>query len=185
MSVPRARLGPVKRIVAGWALGCMVCGAGCTWPPAGSGAAPNPPPGTLRVSSVADGDTFTGVADSGRRTRVRLLGIDAPEASRDGEPGGCGADRATAELGRLIAGRTVALTADPVADGSGRYGRLLAYATVDDQDVALALLEAGMAGAWYPSGEPRPTRYPQYLLAELRARASGAGLWASCSSVGR
>lgn len=39
------------------------------------------------------------------RIRIRLLGIDAPEAARDDGPSQCGADQATEALRRLISGR--------------------------------------------------------------------------------
>ncbi len=157
---------------------------GCTWP-----GPPTPtsaePAATLRATSVSDGDTFTATDANGARVRIRLLGIDAPEAARDGSPADCGADQATAALSRLITGRSLALATDPVADPVDRFGRRLVFVTVDGHDVALSLVQAGMAAAWYPASEPTPTRYSDYRAAEAVARAAKTGLWAVCDEVGR
>lgn len=164
--------------------------AGCTWPPTlplpAAGTSPSPAPGTtLQVVFVADGDTLTGIDAEGNRTRVRLLGIDAPEVARDGGESECGAVRSADALHGRVHGRTVTLTADPVADAEDRFGRVLAYVTLDGRDVALDQVEAGLAEAWYPSSEPQPMRYPDYRRAEQAARAAGTGLWADCARVGR
>lgn len=158
--------------------------ASCTWPgPATS--TDGPPLSTLAVASVADGDTFTGVDEDGRRVRVRLLGIDAPEVSHDGVEAECGAELAAAALRGLLSGRTVTVTGDPVADPTDRFGRVLGYVTLDGRDVARTLVETGMAAAWYPSGEPRPTRFADYRRAEQAAISAGVGLWSDCPTVGR
>lgn len=162
----------------------MVGLAGCTWP----GADPSSVTAvaeTVQVTSVSDGDTFTAVTADGERVRIRLLGIDAPETARDGQPAECGAKQAADELRSLIAGRSVTVTSDPVGDEVDRFGRRLAYVTVDGRDVALALTHAGMAEAWYPASAPEPTRYGDYRKAERTARAANTGLWATCATVGR
>lgn len=159
--------------------------SGCTWPSASSGPTPVQAPGLLRLVSVADGDTFTVADADGTRTRIRLLGIDAPEAARDGVPADCGAREATDALRGLVAGAALTVTGDPVSDETDRFGRRLAYVTADGEDVALALVTAGMAEAWYPAGEPRPTRFGEYQGAEADARAARSGLWATCEGVGR
>lgn len=164
------------------AVAAMVMVAGCTWP----GAPPATASGeAMRVTSVSDGDTFTAVAADGERVRIRLLGIDAPENARDGQPAECGAEQATGALRRLIAGQPVSVALDPVADPVDRFGRRLAYVSVEGRDVALALVADGMAEAWYPASEPQPTRYGDYRAAERTARAANIGLWGLCETVGR
>lgn len=174
----------MKRFLCGGVLGAITL-AGCTGGPGTATAAgPDAPARTVRVTSVADGDTFAGV-DAAGTVRVRLLGIDAPERAAEAEPAECGADQATAALRGLVAGRTVSVTADRVADETDRFGRLLAYVTVDGKDVGLTLVEAGMAAAWYPASEPEPTRFAGYERAERTARSGRVGLWAACPEVGR
>lgn len=139
----------------------------------------------MRAASISDGDTFTAVTADGERVRIRLSGIDAPENAHDGQPAECGAEQAAEALRRLVAGRPVSVASDPVADPLDRFGRRLAYVSVDGRDVALALVADGMAEAWYPTREPQPTRYGDYRAAERAARAANTGLWATCPSVGR
>lgn len=92
--------------------------------------------GNAYVKHVIDGDTVV----LGDGSRVRLIGIDAPEAV---EP--CG-PRATAALRDLVEGRTVTLSAPDQVPDRDKYGRLLRYLDTD-RDPAFSLLSAGLAGA--------------------------------------
>ena len=58
-------------------------------------------------------------------------------------------------------------------------------ATDTTPDVAQHLVETGMVAAWYPRGEPTPTRFTTYQKLEDAARASRTGLWARCETIGR
>lgn len=158
--------------------------AGCTWLPLSREVGPSASV-SLRLVSVADGDTFTAEDRDGQRVKVRLLGIDAPERARDGAPAECGSEQATQALGDLLEGRALVLESDPRADPTDRFGRRLAYVRVDGEDVALALIGQGMAEAWYPASEPRPERFGDYDAAERSSRNSGVGLWGVCERVGR
>ncbi|MFJ4761298.1 thermonuclease family protein [Kocuria marina] len=53
------------------------------------------------VERVVDGDTLDATI-AGKSTRVRLLNINTPEVARDGQPGECLADEATAKLEDLL-----------------------------------------------------------------------------------
>ena len=138
---------------------------------------------TGRVVRVVDGDTLTVLTAHGRE-RVRLLGIDAPEASstRLGRPD-CGGRAATTKLRRLLPrGTRVRLTTDP---GSGdvrdRYDRLLAFAdTRDGRDAGEAQLAAGMA-VIYRYDDRRFSRLARYRDAQARARAQRRGAWKRCA----
>jgi micrococcal nuclease len=139
----------------------------------------------LRVTSVADGDTFTGRDATGAKVKVRMLSIDAPELAHDGPKAECGSGEAATRLRALLSGRTVTLVADPRADATDRYGRRLAYVELDGRDVALQLVSEGLVEAWYPSGEPEPARFPVYADAQDIAGKDRTGSWATCSSLGR
>ncbi|WP_230461196.1 thermonuclease family protein [Sphingobium sp. CAP-1] len=105
--------------------------------------------GSGRVAWVTDGDTFR--LDSGER--IRIAGIDAPEAHRDqarcaGEivRGMRAKDRATS----LLAGRTVTF------HRVGRsYKRTVATVLLDGDDLGTKLVRLGIA-AWWPRGRPKP-----------------------------
>lgn len=113
-------------------------------------------PRTALVARVVDGDTVL----LGNGTYVRLLGMDTPEV------GTCGADRATANLVRLVEGRQVELVRGPV--DQDRYDRLLRYLDVGTMDAGLRLVKNGLAIARYDSRDgygPHP-REARYIAAE-------------------
>lgn len=142
-------------------------------------------PQELTVSSVADGDSFTGRTRSGNRVKIRMLGIDAPEIAHGNMSADCGGIAAARALTGLIRNRTVTVTTDPRSDRYDRYGRLLAYVSLNGKDVALGLIEDGLVKAWHPGGEPQPTRFGTYNRAQAIARSGRVGQWAHCAELGR
>lgn len=117
------------------------------------------------TAHVADGDTLRVGA-----TRVRLLGVDAPELSQrcgdDGRKVACGA-MAAEWLRRRVAGRPITCQAVEI----DRYGRSVAICRVGGGDVGAAIVEAGWATAY--------RRYSMaYVAQEARARAARRGIWA-------
>jgi endonuclease YncB( thermonuclease family) len=114
---------------------------------------------------VIDGDTID-VAG----TRIRLWGIDAPEAKqmceRLGNTYACGQE-ATAHLRALVAAAEVVCEAR-VKD---RYGRTVAICRVGLVDVGAAMVRDGWALAF--------VRYSaDYAAQEQEARLAGRGMWA-------
>ncbi|QYU67944.1 thermonuclease family protein [Leptolyngbya sp. 15MV] len=114
---------------------------------------------------VTDGDTI-----SLNGQRIRLEGVDAPEAAqrceREGVPWPCGAD-ATFALQLFLQGRVLRCT----DNGRDRYQRILARCWVGEQDLGAWLVREGWAVAY--------TEYSwRYLPEELAARWDGRGLWA-------
>ena len=121
---------------------------------------------------VIDGDTFD--LDDGRR--VRMLGIDAPEAGfRDKSPEPFSVE-ATDWLRDRIEGREVALRIDyPKTD---RYGRTLAWVFESDGTlVNQQMLSAGRVKLLPDFGLPADLE-PKLRQAESEARIRKIGLWA-------
>lgn len=145
--------------------------------------APLPPPrdlGEHTVYRVVDGDTIrvndlTG-ADLGR---VRLIGIDAPELSREGAPDECHAQEAAGALAQLVDGKTVRLLTDPTQPERDRYGRILAYVELEQVDAGRVLVSQGHAAATTHDHQRRE----DYEAAETPPRAADQGVW-SCRSSG-
>jgi endonuclease YncB( thermonuclease family) len=118
--------------------------------------------GTARV---VDGDTLA-VGE----TRVRLEGIDAPEAGQTCKrkwfgAWPCGA-AATAALTRLVEGRIV--SCEP--RGHDKYGRTLGVCYLNGRDLNAHMVREGYAWAF--------AKYSQsYVREEAQARAEGLGIW--------
>lgn len=104
-------------------------------------------PGACRA---IDGDTIAcGTA------RVRMLNIDTPEL---GSHARCPAEAALAERARQFTAQRLAAGAVEIrVDGKrprDRYGRTLAWVSVDAQDLGEELIAAGLARRW--DGRRRP-----------------------------
>ena len=115
------------------------------------------------VVSVIDGDTLTVVDDAKKRHRVRLAGIDAPEAKQ-----AFGVQSARA-LAQLCHGKAAKV------EWQEKEGRIhLGKVTCDDKDAGVEQIRRGMA--WV---SPKQTT-PGSALYELEAvgRLRKVGLWA-------
>jgi len=117
------------------------------------------------IASVADGDTL----DIGP-IRIRLHGIDAPEAGQtcrraNGKSWQCGTE-ATNRLAELVEGREIECS----ARDRDAYGRIVATCMVDGLDVNATLVEEGLAWAF--------VRYTDdFAEHEAKARAASLGIW--------
>ena len=128
------------------------------------GAAPAQAHVVSGPARAVDGDTldFTGY-------RVRLLGMDAPEArqscQRNGAEWACGQE-ASARLAQLVEGQSVR------CEGAEQdvYGRLVAVCVANGLDLGRAMVESGLAVV-LPNGEDR------YGPSEQRLKALRFGLW--------
>lgn len=121
-----------------------------------------------RVEHVSDGDSITVRADDGRRLKIRLAGIDAPEIGQ--------AHSLTArdQLRNRIDRDTVEIL--PVK--TDVYGRLVARVMHQGDDLALLQVAHGLA--WHFErylSDQTPREQRLYRAAQDRARARGLGLW--------
>ncbi len=130
------------------------------------------------VVRVVDGDTLhLGVADSGgEMTKVRLIGVDAPEMGSGERERMYYAQEATAAAGRLAMGQRVTVYLDQQAGSRDRYERLLAYIQLPDgRFLNEELLSQGFA---YADLRFKHGYYQKYKQLEASARALKEGLWA-------
>lgn len=114
----------------------------------------------LTAARVIDGDTIvTSAGDT-----IRLAGIDTPER------GQCGYSEATANLRRTLAGNTLTLTKAGLTDRD-KYGRLIRYVDVGEQDAGMGQIMGGFARARYDSrdGYGRHPRQDDYVTADAAA----------------
>lgn len=122
---------------------------------------------------MIDGDTA--ILEDG--TRVRYIGIDAPETRPTPQ---CGALEATRTNAERVEGRVVTLRLDP-AETRDRFDRLLAYLEDGDGVVNVDLVRAGVACA-FPFGVTRRFR-EEIAVAESEARQADRGVWDACPPV--
>ena len=113
---------------------------------------------TAQVVSIEDGDTLV-VKSAAEQTPLHLAGVDAPELSQPAGPA------ARDFVRNLAGGRTVTVRLVSVIER-------LARIEVNGDDLALALINAGMA--WHC---PRYTDDRALIAAEAGARREKRGLW--------
>lgn len=152
----------------------------------------------VKVACVVDGDTFA-IDDCTYGERVRMLGIDAPEVSHDGDPAECYAEAARQELESLINGKYVGLSFDATCEGV--YGRTLAYVWLleaagddinasdtgwfhaDGELVNKQLLSEGWVNRYDESDLEGDLCYGELLdLAAEAAENAGLGLYSECEA---
>lgn len=121
-----------------------------------------------RVIAVADGDTLTLVDGQQIRHKIRLAGIDAPEAR---QPYGQAARRSLSEM---VEGHWVQVQYDK----SDRYGRLVGKIEREGRDVNLEQLRRGMAWHYkkYQNEQSLSDRQT-YAQAQQQAQSDQRGLW--------
>jgi micrococcal nuclease len=134
--------------------------------------------GTATVERVVDGDTII-ARISGRRERVRFIGMDTPESVKPNTPVQCFAIEASNRTKALLpAGTGVRLVGD--VEQRDKYKRLLAYVyrAKDNLFVNLSLVRDGYAQPYtFP---PNVAHTNEYESAAADARQAGRGLWSAC-----
>ncbi len=129
---------------------------------------------------MIDGDTIDVLVD-GTEERVRLTGIDTPEAARrdTGAPAECFADEATTFTESLLpVGTPVRLERDVV--GRDDYGRILAYVYRADDGIFVNY-EIVRQGYAQPLTIPPNVTFSELMVQAARdAERDDAGLWSAC-----
>jgi endonuclease YncB( thermonuclease family) len=123
---------------------------------------------TGRVVRVTDGDTIV-VLDSGNaQHKIRLTGIDAPERKQ------AFGTKSKEHLSDSVAGKFVVVDYNK----RDRYERILGKVLLNDEDMNLEQVRAGMA--WHYKKyqkEQSPEDCALYSDAEIEAREARRGLW--------
>ena len=119
-----------------------------------------------KVTRVSDGDTIWVTPKGGRREKIRMDRIDAPESQQEY------GKEATEYLNRRIYGKTVKVE----WERRDKYGRILGVVFLEGNDINLEMVATG--NAWHYAYHDKT---PAYAAAEKDARANGRGLWAKPS----
>jgi len=132
---------------------------------------------TFTVANVIDGDTLDIDMPDGRYewTRIRLLGIDAPETHSEQSAPMFFGPQATKRARELAQGEPVMVYFDAPNPTRGKFGRLLAYVQLPDgRFLNEALLAEGCA---YADQRFRHSFFNKYQQLEAGARSGKKGLW--------
>lgn len=126
------------------------------------------------VERVIDGDTV--VLTTGEK--IRYLLINAPETTNGHND--CYGSNASTFNSDLVLKNTVELTYD--TECTDRYGRLLAYVSVDGNDVNRLMVERGYACVLFipPDGTSRADEFKAY---QADAKANLRGIWGACDPL--
>lgn len=119
-----------------------------------------------QVARVVDGDSLM-IDVRGARYPVDLAFVDAPESN---QPWGA---EATRQLHTSLTGRFVVVDVQGPVDDRPLHGSV----TLQDRDIALDLLHAGLAWSTLPADTAGSPPHP-YNAAAAAARAARRGLWA-------
>ena len=130
---------------------------------------------TAKVQRVVDGDTVHVVNKAGKKFKVRLTGIDAPEKN---QPYGLAS---TYKLTEILINKLVLLKSKP-NNGKpytiDRYKRVLAKIILDGKDINLSQVLTGYA--WHfkrYQKQQSPSDRELYSEAEIDAKKNELGLW--------
>ena len=130
---------------------------------------------TAKVQRVVDGDTVHVIDKAGKKFKVRLTGIDAPEKN---QPYGLAA---TYKLTEILINKLVLLKSKP-NNGKpytiDRYKRVLAKIILDGRDINLSQVLRGYA--WHfkrYQKQQSPSDRELYSEAEIDAKKNELGLW--------
>ena len=133
--------------------------------------------GPYLVSKVADGDTFY-IKKEGKTTKVRLIGVNAPESVAPPEYGkeNTKEGKEAAEfLSKLIVSKNVYLEFD--LDTYDQYGRLLAYVYLSDEVTMVQEILLSEGYAQVMTIQPNSKYADQFLKLQQKAQAEGKGFW--------
>ena len=129
---------------------------------------------TGRVVRITDGDTVIVLDSTNTQHKIRLTGIDAPERAQ------AFGTESKEHLSDSVAGKIVIVEYEK----RDRYKRILGKVLLDDEDMNLEQIKAGLA--WHYKkyqGEQNPTDRKRYAKAEIEAREDMRGLWKEPSPV--
>ncbi len=135
------------------------------------------------VARVIDGDTID-VTIGGKKSRVRIIGVDAPEM-RQRTPI-CYAQEATAKVQQLLGQAHARVELEKDVSETDRYGRLLRYVWLNLSEGRVMLNEQLVKeGYAQVSTYPPDVKYQdRFVAAEREARAQNRGLWGACGGFG-
>jgi micrococcal nuclease len=135
-----------------------------------------------KVERVTDGDTFR-INMDGTDETVRLIGINTPEIVDQDRPIQCFGKEASARLKAIVDGELVRLEYDDSQSLRDTYGRLLAYAYLEDGEMVNRKMIA--EGYAYEYTYLTPYKYQkEFRQLQTLAKTTNRGLWSESTCNG-
>jgi len=129
---------------------------------------------TGRVVGVTDGDTLTVLDAGNRQHKIRLAGIDAPEARQDF------GQKAKRHLSDLIFGKSVLVEGTKI----DRYGRRVGKILIEGKNANLEMVKAGLAWHFKQYEQEQSVEDRRlYAAAEISARSAKLNIWSMPNPV--
>jgi endonuclease YncB( thermonuclease family) len=126
----------------------------------------------FKVVSIYDGDTIT-VAENGKEITIRLVGIDAPEISRNKElPGQPFCLKSKEHLSSLVLNTVVHIK----FYGKDASGKSLGEIFADEVNINIEMINAGLAEV-YRGVTAVTLEITAYRAAEKKAKEDARGIW--------
>ncbi len=123
------------------------------------------------LTRVVDGDTVVATVN-GVEEKVRIIGINTPEAVDPRRPVECFGKEASAHAKKILNGETIVLENATARD---KHGRLLAYIKLPNgNDFGAQMISDGYAYAYRTYSHDRMSTY---IKLEKQSRKQGLGLW--------
>jgi micrococcal nuclease len=124
------------------------------------------------VMSCNDGDTCRVKSTDGQETKVRMVGIDAPEFAGKKKLGQPMAPESKDYINQLLKGKKVRLN----SFGSDIYNRNLAEIYLGDKNINVEMVNQGFAEV-YHGRPPKGLVFRRYEDAERAAKSAKRGVW--------
>jgi micrococcal nuclease len=134
----------------------------------------------VSLASVVDGDSMLVRTEAGEQVSVRLLGVKAFDTKLDKDLTSAYGQAAVDELHRRLEGKPIRVLLHTTP--KDKYGRAIATLFVEERDVGLELVKAGLALTY--TVYPFPTMQI-YLQEQELARADRRGVWANPEAAQR
>lgn len=125
------------------------------------------------VNRVVDGDTIE-IKYNNELKKVRLTGIDTPETVDPRKPVQCFGKEAAAKLKSFIDDKSIKIEKDSVGDTVDKYGRLLRYVYLDNENINAEMVKEGYAYVYLNYPFSKSKEFKDY---ETDAKNRQLGLW--------
>ena len=129
---------------------------------------------SVKLDRCVDGDTAWFIID-GKSTKVRFLGINAPESTNIKEEYGDDASSYTCSM--LESANDIYIEFDSNSDKYDKYDRLLGYVFVDNNNLGELLLSNGLAEVKYVYGDYK--YIDRYCYVQYEAYIENKGIWST------